>query len=482
MGIMNANNDVGNANFFNQTDGKYYADSNYTIEANDNTDYLLDLFKSEVTVNLPAGNFLCKTKIVLNGKELSVNGIVGETKIVFDSKTYTNYGTGAFAECLITNKNHAGEYKPDSAQKISISGIIFEYNRYVNSSPKTIMLFRNIKGANINNCSFIADLENGIQVTNLDFYNACKNVTVSDCYFSNKTKALDGGCIWVRNLTSQGVSVEGNTTENIIINNCQFVKNSKDEVIAVYSVVGDVKDVIIKNCDIKDYSTNQKTVISIFSSEDNYYGTVDNVIIYNNSIYSQSFKAYVIMVGVEKNIKPTTNVKITNNKIVVESEIIIRKSMIYNSSKNKDSNILINNNEITATSGSYYSAIANATYANGNKISGNIENAFIGGIVTNNVITGVVNGIVNPVVAIKNTISQVNCGIIVYNGDCFINGNSVELDKDIGVCGIKISSQNSINCINNTIHIFTPNQDSIITKSANTILSNNIVLGPDNIN
>jgi len=326
--------EVGNANYFNQQNGKYYADSSYTIEANDNTAYLLSLFQSEETVNLTAGNFLCKTKIVLNGQDLSVSGIEGKTKIVFDSKTFTNYGLGAFAECLIINKNYADEYKSDSAQRISISGIIFEYNRYAISSPKTIMLFKNIKGANINNCSFIADLANSNPVTNLDFYNGCKNVTVSDCYFSNKTKAIGGGCIWVRNLTTQSVSVEGNTTENIEINKCKFEKNSKDEVIAVYSVIGNVKDITIKNCDIKDYSINQQIVVSVFSSEDKYYGTVDNVIINNNSIYSQNFKAFVIMVGIENKIKPTTNVIISNNKIVTESQAIT-KTIIYNASKRK---------------------------------------------------------------------------------------------------------------------------------------------------
>lgn len=474
--------EVGNANYFNQKDGKYYADSSYTIEANDNTAFLLGLFKSEETVNIPAGNFLCKTKIVLNGIELSVHGIEGKTKIVFNSKTFTNYGFGAFAECLIINQNYADEYKSESAQIINILGIIFEYNRYAISSPKTIMLFKNIKGASIKNCSFIADLANSIPVTNLDFYNGCKNVAVSDCYFSNKTKALSGGCIWVRNLTEQAANVEGNTTENINIYKCEFEKDSKDEVIAVYSVIGNIKDITIKNCDIKDYSTSQQIVLSVYSSEDKYYGTVDNVIINNNSIYSQNFKDFVIMIGIEKRIKLTTNVMITNNKIVSESKTI-RKIIIYNASNNKDSNIQINNNEINATSSAHYIAIAHATYANGNKISGTIENGIVGGIVTNNVIAGVVNGIVSPAIVMKNTISQAKNGIRVYAGDCFINDNVIELDKDTGVCGIEITSQGIIACINNTIYTFTPNQYWITTKSTNTILSNNILgSGKNSIN
>lgn len=474
---LDITNNIGNANYFNGIDGKYYSDPSFKTEANDNTEFLLNLFNSEGLVNLPAGNFLCKSKIALRGKNLSVKGIEGKTKIVFDSKTYKNSGLGAVAECLVINNNHAGEYKSDSAQQIYISGIKFEYNRYSLSSPKTIMLFKNIKGASITNCSFIADLGNGAPVTNLDFYNGCKNVTVSDCYFSNKTKALSGGCIWVRNLTAQGVSVEGNTTENIDINKCKFEKNSKDEVIAVYSTIGNIKDITIENCDIKDYATSQEIVLSVYSSEDKYYGTVENVIVNNNSIYSQNFKAFIIMVGIENRLKTTNNVMITNNKIVSGSKNI-RKIIIYNAKNNKDSNIQVNNNEITATESSHYIAISNATYVNGNKISGTIENGIVGGgIVTNNVINGVENGIVSPDVVLKNSISQAKYGIKVYNGDCFINGNEIELDEEIGVCGISITSQGSVACINNTINTFTPNQYGIITKSINTILSNNKLVG-----
>lgn len=471
--------DIGNANYFNKKNGKYYADSKYTIISNDNTEYLSSLFKSEKSVNLPAGNFLCKTKIVLKGRDLSVTGVEGKTKIIFDSKTYVDSGVGAFTECLIINKNYAEEYKPQSAQSINISNITFEYKRYFSSSPKTIMLFKNIKAANLKNCSFIADLPNGLPVTNLDLYNGCKNVIVSNCNFINKTKATSGGCIWVRNLTTQTKDKEGNTTENINISKCSFDKDSKDEVIAVYSVVGDVKNVIINNCDIKDYFSKQDIVVMVYSSEDKYYGTVDNVIISNNNIYSQSLNSFIISTGVENSIKPTTNVIITNNKIITDSQNDRRKIIIYNAASNKDSNILVNNNEIT-TDSPCFAAIVNASCAERNKITGRFENGIVGGVVINNIITGAVNGIVNVNISLKNTISKVDYGIRIYKGDCYINGNTVVLNKPYTnsvKCGIEILAKDNVDCSKNTIQTYNKSQYGIIAEGANTTLNNNKVLG-----
>lgn len=470
-------NKVGNANYFNPKDGIYYADSKYSVVANDNTAYLLSLFKSESLVNLPAGNFLCKTKLVLKGKELSVIGIEGKSKIVFDSKTFSNSGVGSYSECLIINNNYDDEYHADSAQSINISKITFEYKRYSNNSPVTIMLFKNIKSANIKNCSFIADLPNGIAVTNLDFYNACKNVTVSNCSFINKTKSSDGGgCIWVRNLTTQTQAVEGNTTEDIYITKCSFVKDSKDEVIAVFSVTGDVKDVVISHCDIKDYSNKQDIILSVFSSEDKYYGVVDNVIINRNNIYTENFNAFVILTGIENLKKPTSNVIIANNKIVSNSKNNSRKTIIYNAGNNTASNIVVNNNEINVTGSNYFAAVAGATYAEGNKITGALENGVYGGAVINNFITGAVNGIVNPMVAFKNEVLQVVYGIRVYEEDSCINSNKIELNRTDGVSGVQINSLKNVTCTENSIRIFSNKQYGVITNNTVAVLSNNEVI------
>ncbi len=474
--VRDASTQVGNANYFNKNNGKYYADSNYQTEANDNTAYLLSLFTSNKSVDLPEGNFLCKTRIVLNGKELKVNGVEGKTKIVFDSITFNNYGVAPFSECLIINSNYADEYKQESAQNININGIIFEYKRYSQNSPKTIMLYKNIAAANITNCSFIADYANEMVVNNLDLYNGCKNVVVSNCYFSNKTNAQAGGCIWIRNLTSKTQNIQGNTTENININNCSFEKDSKDEVISVYSTVGDVKDVIISSCDIKDYSEKQNIVLSVYSSDDNNYGIVDNVVINNNNIYTQKFNAFVILTGTQNRIKPTTNVTITNNKITSESQNDKTKTIIYNDTNNKDSNVIVNNNEIVVRGSTYYAAIANVKYVGGNKITGSFNSSIVGGIVTNNTIIGASNGIVDPAAALNNSISQVNYGIRLYSGDSNLNSNSIEL-KGSGICGIEVTSQDYVTCNKNKVQTLNKNQYGIIAKNANTILNNNQLLG-----
>ena len=474
-------NNVGNANYFNDKDGKYYVDAKYKIEANDNTAYLLSLFNSGASIKLPAGNFLCKSKIILKGRKLSVSGIKGKTKIIFDSKNFN--GSSSYIGSLIINESYANQYKADTAQSIDISNIAFVYNRYSISSPKTMMLFMNIKSANIKNCSFISDYRNGIPVTNLDLFNGCKNVKVYDCYFSNKTKALSGGCIWIRNLTTKAKAIVGNTTESININRCTFYKDSKDEVIAVYSVTGDVKDVVISNCNIKDYSDKQEVVLSVYSSEDKYYGVVDKVTIKNNNIYSQKINAFVIMIGVGDRVKPTSNVIIGNNRIVTDSQNSRQKTIIYNSSNNKSSNIFVNNNKIFAKACPYITAIANASFVDGNKINGEIDTGIYGGIVKNNVISGSENGIVSAQAVFDNVISDAKYGIRLYEakGDCNISGNIIELDKDTGYCGIQIISQYNLSCSKNKLQTYSEKQYGIFAKGANITLKDNKVLG-DGIN
>ncbi len=408
-------NKKGNANYYNKKNGEYYADAKFKVKANDNTSYLVSILNSGETVNLPAGNYLCSTNLVLKNKHLKITGVPGKTKIVFNSKNFVVNDSITFREGFIINESYYSEYKDSTAQDISISGVTFEYKRFSSNSPKTILLFKNIKKADIRNCSFIADLPNKIGVTNIDLYNGCKNVTISDCFFNNRTKASSGGCIWVRNLTDNRTRVNGNLTENVNINNCSFDKESKDEVIAVFSSVGDVKDVTISNCSINDYSDDQEVVLSAYSSDDKYYGIVENVTINNNDIYSKNFNAFVIMIGVENRSKLVNNVTVLNNRIVTDSNNSNRKVTIYNSSTNNNANVVLNNNVINAASGSYYIAIANATASVGNTVTGNFENGIVGGTAINNTIIGAVNGIVTPDFALNNKVSQGKFGVRVYN-------------------------------------------------------------------
>ncbi len=467
----------GNADYYNPKDGLYYADKDFKVSANDNTEYLLSLFNSGKDINLPEGNFLCKANIPLTGRELKVTGVKGKTKIVFECKDFSYVISGPFSEGLIVNKNYANEYVEATAQIISISNIDFEYKRYQDKSPVTMMLFKNVKALNISDCSFISDLANEIGVTNLDLYNACKKVTVTDCYFNNRTKANHGGCIWVRNLTSQSVAVEGNTTENVYISNCEFDKDCKDEVISVYSTIGNVRDVVITDCKIRDYFTAQDTVLSAISSEDKYYGTVDGVLIANNYIYSAHFNAFMISTGLENRKKPTRNIVISNNEIVSDSQSTRRRIIIYNPANNRGSNIIATGNKISSKPNTAFYAIANVTYANENKITGNIESGIVGGTVTNNIITGAVNGIVNPDSASKNVLSQVKYGIRVFQNDSYLYSNNIELDKTTGVCGIEVQSPDYVTVTKNQIQTTAATQYGYITKNPNTFLQGNQVSG-----
>lgn len=129
---------------------------------------------------------------------------------------------------------------------ILIDSVIFEHVEYVNALNNNSQNGIRLSYCNrvtINNCDFIAKNTaiNGI----LDFYNDWKNVTIDnsrfviDTYFNDKYHA---GGVWIRDFYKTA------TCENLIISNCVFNSKSLDEILAIWSTVGGIKNVNISNC------------------------------------------------------------------------------------------------------------------------------------------------------------------------------------------------------------------------------------------
>jgi len=470
-------NSVGNANYYNISDGNYYADPEFTIPANDNTGYLLELFQSETEIYIPEGNFLCRTKLSVKGQNVRITGS-GNTKIIFDARHFSNYGSGAVSEGLMVNHSYKGIFDAATAQNIEIQNIKFEYKRSTANNPKTMLLFGNINSLIINNCEFYADLE-GQKVTNLDLYAACKNVQVTNCKFVNTTKAQSGGCIWVRNLTSAKEDIPGNVTENVIIENCVFEKNSKDEVVAVFPCRGHVRDVVVRKCTINNYYDNNTMVLSVYPGDNDWYGSARRVTFSDNYIYSSNTTAFVFMLGAEDRVNELSDVNITGNTIVAESKTGKRKFIIYVSGKNVN-NVTVEENNITAKNFVESIGIENATRVARNKIIGTLEYGIVNGEVVDNYISGARIGIKSSI-ARNNEIENCQIGISTNPDSAVIENNKITLSS-AGKAGVEVLSnkkaqKSNVEITNNTISTENNKQYGFYISSGRIYLKNNNVLG-----
>lgn len=478
---------IADANFYNVIDGKYYVDASYNVMATDNSKAFQDAIDKSSIVYVPKGNYLIEGALSLSGEKLE---IIGEdkltTKLFFTGDKISKANTNAKNESIIINSGFDYKYDESKAQNINIKNISMDYIRDNNKKPNTLLLIGNINSAvfenyisNVYNSSNITD----IGITNLDLYVACKNVNINSSKFINDTSGPSGGCIWVRNLTTKKTNTPDNKTQSIIITNNEFIKNSKDEIIAVFSSRGDVEDVTISDNEFTTFGTIAETNISIFSAKNGFYGKVKNVIIDNNKINIHDYNAFVVKVGTSSNtINPTSSVYIRNNKINVSSiKDSDRAKRIVYQADNISNNIFVENNNLEYVS-SYNNKIIAISCKNGsivnNTIDGNFTIGIENGIIQKNTISGCDVGISNPAVVEENIISNVNTGIKSIKGPVtLISKNTITLNTDlvnqnIGISIIKNFGDNSeTKCADNSV--YTHNNDIAYYIAKETVSFNN---------
>ena len=409
---------VGNANFFNPSDNKYYADKAFKNLSTDSTLAFQKALATKKQVVVPQGNFLISGKLEMEGHSIRIVGSSTGSKIIITSLNYHNRGKDAYNEAAIINKNFAFSYNSQTAQELVLENLFLEYRRNHSNSPKTLILLGNMGKVEIKNVVFNGFSSTEQQITNLDFYVACKNVLVDNCKFINDTNSKAGGCIWVRNLTTKKERISGNNTENVIIRNSSFRKNSNDEIIAVYSVRGDIFNVDIENNTFETFGRSADLIFNIESSEDPFYGVVQNVNFINNKITIHAFNYFVMKLGNEHTNKNVTkNVLIANNIMNIQDTANVRnKWVIYQADKvSKDIRITGNTINNVKDNVRVHGIYCLDTIEN-NKLNGYFMQAVLRGNVINNIISGANVGLSDPYIASGNIIMNVNTGIEILGG------------------------------------------------------------------
>lgn len=413
-------------------------------------------------VTVPAGSFSIQSNIMLkNG--LYLEGTRGLSKIIINDTFKKNIYFPA-NEFAIFNSSFAKTYNDATSEEITIKGISFYLTKNTINPIQTIMGFGNVKKLVIENCDFICQ-GNTITANNLDLYASCKNVTIRNCTFKNDTGADTGGCIWVRNFTTDGTNLN-NETANVLIESNTFEKNCGDEVIAVWGLAGQVRNVNVKNNTIKTYGTKPALVTAIFGGEFNKYATAiaKDIVFDGNTITTDDFGAAIVQVGqVSDQISKVDNIKVINNTInakVVTTGVstaikLINQpnhtniSVMYNTINNigavKVNYGIAGANSSTEVSNNIVNGAFNASIANCNKASLNKVNNNLSGSAFENCLNVDSNTVTNCLVGIK----------CFYTNTFTLTNNEVTLADSASSFGIMVlnvsGSSPTVYAKNNTI-------------------------------
>ncbi|WP_133250174.1 hypothetical protein [Ruminiclostridium sufflavum] len=474
---------IGNANYYNEADGKYYEDEGFTVEANNNTKYLQELFSNEKKISIPEGNFFCKEQLCIKGKNIKISGVKGRTKISFAGNTANSAYEYNVAACIV-NDSHKRIFDENSAQNITVDGISFELKQGKNNAFKFILVLANVNGGNILNCRFVSDKASDGMITLVDLFCCCKNIKIKACSFENMTGADKGSCIWVRNLTNSDKD-NRNATESISISNCNFKQDSDDEIMAVYSSRGNIRNIEVEKCEFKDYSDNNAKVLSTYPSENSYCGTVDNIKFFNNKIYSEKISNYTITVGGSNRANAVSNVVISGNEITIDKSTKDSCKIIYiNDNDTNIENVFVRDNIITAEGQLVNTtAVYNATCINDNTVTGELATGICYGKAYRNIINGSRTAIASPETAENNIIYRCGIGISCDIQESRIAGNVISLDPQKGICGIEVKDNNSLSgykfeCSNNKVVTSNEKQYGFAIHNGDVRLVANILYGP----
>jgi hypothetical protein len=219
----------------------------------DNTAKWLDACAASVATGypllLPAGNFLISQTSVVD----KIIGIPGKSTITL-APDFTK--TGWLAQHCFYNSSFGLTYNDATASEVLYYGV------NIVTSPndhRSIFGLGNVKGGLIDRMSVTVNQVmasiggSSVPVSSdalIDFYACVKNVTICRSVLQNLTGAYGnsisgytpitsggGGCIWIRNLCSDG-SIDNNATEGIIVEDNLIRHWTSDEALSIYGVVG----------------------------------------------------------------------------------------------------------------------------------------------------------------------------------------------------------------------------------------------------
>lgn len=296
-----------------------------------------DAYEANKTLLLPVGSIKINSSII---NLPSIIGVRGQTKLIIDSvvdKTaaYNN-------QFIFQNANFANSYNANTADEISIDGVIIEITPQQNTS---IFGFANIKKLSFSNCKIVAtSITDGgtgrpFAIDSLiDLYASVKNTKIFNNEFRNETYARPeipynsggGGCIWVRNINGDTTAAQNmtNATEDIEIYGNRFYHNTSDECLAIYGVVGRTRRIKVHHNWFYGEAVNpsnvafHNTFISVFPLKHATLGTyasVEDVHIHHNHIEDNSWFYSVMRFGNTSDSLSTNicrRIKSSNNTII----------------------------------------------------------------------------------------------------------------------------------------------------------------------
>jgi hypothetical protein len=420
---------------------------------NDDTKAVQDAIDNAVetgryVVFMPPGVYRIKNRISLKS-HVVLKGIRGKSKILISDFLDTK------SEGILTNEHLSRAYNPDTADEITIDGIDFEFTRVTTNHPKTILFLANTQRATIQNCSFLSTNPFAkTETTHLDLYACCKNTQILNCDFIHINEGI-GGCIWVRNLTSATSNLNGDITSNVEIAGCRFVKSSEDEIIAVFSTRGDVRDVSIHDNTFRvTRDARMSFPFSIYPADNNYHGGVENVTFAHNSVYMERINTFVFMLGREGRTNPCRRISIKNNRFFVTIPDKVTVSLFYGNKPITDTRFEDNYLEVHGVPESKVNnTCVNIQDVHGNTIKGSPEKILDYGIVraqcvTHNVLEYVRDAISMCRQVSHNTISHCRHAI-TYSGeeDVIVSDNIISQCKQ----GIIINGKTDAIASNNII-------------------------------
>lgn len=250
-------------------------------------------FANGLTVFFDGSDYAIKSPITISAPWVGVprqTRIIVATPFTFPAPTFDPRNYSA-----ITNLNCAAAFNPSTADDVFVTGIDFVNNA---ANVTEILAIANVKGGALTNCHFTT----GTSAVNnpVDLFACVKNYVVEDCSIRNLTEnATGGGCLWVRNITSNG-ALPDNVTENISVVNCYFEQTSLDEALAVYGVNGLTRNVRVTRCTFNGTAASAQShgnLVTVFPLGATANAAVQDVVISECRFETDNFINTVLRVG-----------------------------------------------------------------------------------------------------------------------------------------------------------------------------------------
>lgn len=388
------------------------------------------------SVFFDGADYLIKSPLTISAPWIGIPGaswIVMDATFSFPAPTFDPRNYSA-----ITNLHCAAAYNSATADYVYIENMSFRNN---STSVLDIVAVANVRGGAFVNCQFQADA-NGV-CTPVDLFACVKNFTVNQCTIRNYTEFNGGGGMWVRNITGDGADFD-NITENIAVTNCYIEQTGLDEALAVYGVLGLVRNVKVSLCTFDGtVASAQKhgNLVTVFPLGNGANAAVENVTFSACTFKSNNFVSAVARVGqTGDELFVCKNVRFENCYFEADLPAAGTAHVVRNIA-NTGGNITIANCTVNAENSTNVieSGVLGMDNASNVTVTGNLTNAFnncdvVDGCTVNNLAT-----------AGKGAL---NCGLVqncVMTAANTIVSNTLTGKYDVRNCNFTLTSTSGVN-------------------------------------